>query len=78
MSKRPPVVEPQASRPIKPASELERAPEKALEGAPASGEAASGEHGLVLKPGGHRAVGSQPTRSGTGEVFFGPLTQEEA
>ena len=42
------------------------------------GEAASGEHTLALRPGGRWAVGSQPTRGGPSEVFFGPLTQEEA
>nr|XP_020185938.1 uncharacterized protein LOC109771650 [Aegilops tauschii subsp. strangulata] len=74
----PPVVEPQPTPPTEPASVPERAPEKTLERAPASGEAASGEHALVLRSGGRWVAGLQPTRSGTGEVFFGPPTQEEA
>nr|XP_020184510.1 ensconsin-like [Aegilops tauschii subsp. strangulata] len=60
----PPVVEPQAAPASGPASQPE--------GAPASGEAASGGHALVPRPGGHRVAWS------TSEVFFGPLTQEEA
>nr|XP_020183203.1 nuclease SbcCD subunit C-like [Aegilops tauschii subsp. strangulata] len=51
--------------------------EGAGEGADRRGEA-SGEHALVLRSGGRQVAGSQPTRSGTGEVFFGPPTQEEA
>ena len=64
------VLEPQAA----PATEPVMVPERA----PAAGGAVSGEHALVLTSGGRRAVGSQPMRSATSEVFFGPLTQVEA
>ena len=64
------VAEPQAAPPIEPAS----VPEKA----PASGEAAGGEHALVLRSGERQVAEPRPSRSGTGEVFFGPPTQEEA
>ena len=64
------VVGPQAA----PVAEPVMVPARAL----AAGGKASGEHALVLRSGGRQAVGSQPTRSGTSEVFFGPPTQEEA
>nr|XP_020189237.1 myristoylated alanine-rich C-kinase substrate-like [Aegilops tauschii subsp. strangulata] len=73
-SEAPLVVEPQAAPPTEPASVPERAPEKA----PASGEAAGGEHALVLRSGGRRVAEPRSSRSGTSEVPFGPPTQEEA
>nr|XP_020155088.1 uncharacterized protein LOC109740438 [Aegilops tauschii subsp. strangulata] len=54
------------------------APERTPESAPVVEEAISGEYALVPRAGRGRVVGSQPARAGPSEVFFGPLTQEEA
>nr|XP_040245999.1 uncharacterized protein LOC120964969 [Aegilops tauschii subsp. strangulata] len=63
MSEAPPVVEPQTAPPTEPASVLQRA----LEKAPASGEAAGGEHALVLRLGGRRVAEPRPSQSGASE-----------
>ena len=60
-----------------PAAGSSAVPERASEEAPTTAGAAGGEHALVLRHGGHRAVVSQPAR-GRGAVVFGPQTQEAA
>nr|XP_040245316.1 uncharacterized protein LOC120964591 [Aegilops tauschii subsp. strangulata] len=74
----PQVAAPQATPAAVPERTPERARERAPERAPVVEEAINSKYALVSRLEGRRAIGSQPARARPSELFFGPLTQEEA